>query len=174
MFEYKRIAVIGCCGAGKSVFSRKLASVTGLPLYHLDIMYWREDCTHIDRTDFMEKQNDVINTEKWIIDGNYRNTLENRIKAAELIFFFDLPTEICLNGALTRGERADMPCILPPNDEIKEFIVNYNKTTKPIVLDLFNKYSDKKVIIFHSHKAADDFIMRLADICKTYEVNNND
>ena len=41
MFEYKKIAVIGCCGAGKSVFSRKLASVTGLPLYHLDIMYWR-------------------------------------------------------------------------------------------------------------------------------------
>ena len=161
MFEYKKIAVIGCCGAGKSVFSRKLASVTGLPLYHLDTMYWREDCTHIDRTEFMEKQNDVINTEKWILDGNYRNTLENRIKAAELIFFFDLPTEICLNGALTRGEREDMPCVLPPNDELKEFIVNYNKTTKPIVLELFNKYPDKMIITFHSHKDVDSYIRSL-------------
>ncbi len=37
MFKYKKIAVIGCSGAGKSVFSRKLAAATGLPLYHLDV-----------------------------------------------------------------------------------------------------------------------------------------
>lgn len=106
MFKYKKIAVIGCSGAGKSVFSRKLAAATGLPLYHLDLIYWREDCTHIDRTKFILKQKEIIKQDCWIIDGNFRNTLEYRIKAAELIFFFDLPTEICLSGALTRGERA--------------------------------------------------------------------
>lgn len=161
MFKYKKIAVIGCCGAGKSVFSRKLAAITDLPLYHLDLIYWLEDCTHIDRADFIERQNNVINTEKWIIDGNYMNTLEYRLKSAELIFFFDLPTEVCLNGALNRGKRSDMPCTLLPDDELKDFIVNYNKTTKPLVHALFNKYSDKMIITFHSHNEADSYIESL-------------
>lgn len=158
MFKYKKIAVIGCSGAGKSVFSRKLAAVTGLPLYHLDLIYWREDCTHIDRTKFILKQKQIIKQDCWIIDGNFRNTLEYRIKAAELIFFFDLPTEVCLKGAMNRGKRPDMPCILPADDELKNFIVNYNKTTKPLVLALFDKFPDKKVITFHSHQDADEYI----------------
>ena len=35
----KKIIVIGCPGSGKSHFSRKLAALTGLPLYHLDMIY---------------------------------------------------------------------------------------------------------------------------------------
>lgn len=34
----KRAIVIGCPGAGKSTFARKLAAKTGLPLYYLDIV----------------------------------------------------------------------------------------------------------------------------------------
>lgn len=158
MFKYKKIAIIGCCGAGKSVFSRKLATATGLPLYHLDLIYWREDCTHIARTEFLLRQKKIIDQDCWIIDGNFRNTLEYRIKEAELIFFFDLPTEVCLKGAMNRGKRPDMPCILPADDELKNFIVNYNKTVKPIVFALFDKFPDKKVITFHSHQDADEYI----------------
>lgn len=161
MFDYRKIAVIGCCGAGKSLFSRMLAAVTKLPLYHLDLLYWREDCTHIDRQEFIEKQNDILKNDSWIIDGNYRNTLELRIKSADLIIFFDLPTDVCLNGAMNRGARPDMPCVLPFNDELKEFIINYNETTKPLVLSLLDKYSDKKVVVFHSHNDAVYFMNNL-------------
>ena len=161
MFDYKKIAVIGCCGAGKSVFSRKLAAVTALPLYHLDMLYWREDCTHIKRKDFIKKQNEILQNDNWIIDGDYRNTLEYRINAAQLIIFFDLPTEVCLNGAMNRDQRPDMPCVLPADDELRDFINNYNETVKPLVLTLLGKYSDKKVIVFHSHNEADNFINSL-------------
>ena len=34
----KRAIVIGCPGAGRSTFARKLAAKTGLPLYYLDIV----------------------------------------------------------------------------------------------------------------------------------------
>lgn len=159
--DYKKIAVIGCSGAGKSVFSRKLAAATQLPLYHLDMLYWREDCTHITRKEFIKKQNEILQNDNWIIDGNYRNTLEYRINAAQLIIFFDLPTEVCLNGAMNRGARPDMPCVLPANDELRDFIINYNETTKPLVLSLLSKYSDKKAIVFHSHIEADNFINNL-------------
>ena len=56
MFDYKRVVVIGCPGAGKSTFSRKLHAVTNLPLFYLDALYWNKDCTHITRAELIEKQ----------------------------------------------------------------------------------------------------------------------
>ena len=44
MREYgSRIIVIGCPGAGKSTFARKLRDKTGLPLYYLDMLYHKPD-----------------------------------------------------------------------------------------------------------------------------------
>ena len=60
MFDYKRVVVIGCPGAGKSTFSRKLHAVTNLPLFHLDALYWNKDCTHITRAELIEKQMEIL------------------------------------------------------------------------------------------------------------------
>lgn len=60
MFDYKRVVVIGCPGAGKSTFSRKLHAVTNLPLFHLDALYWNKDCTHITRAELIEKQMKIL------------------------------------------------------------------------------------------------------------------
>ena len=35
----KKVIVIGCPGSGKSTFSRALHERTGLPLYHLDLLF---------------------------------------------------------------------------------------------------------------------------------------
>ena len=39
----KRVIVIGCPGAGKRTFARKLAAKTGLPLHYLDMIWHRPD-----------------------------------------------------------------------------------------------------------------------------------
>ena len=44
-----KVIVIGCPGAGKSVFSQKLSNVTHFPLYHIDMLYHKKDGTHISR-----------------------------------------------------------------------------------------------------------------------------
>ena len=46
MFPYKKIAVIGCPGSGKTTFSKQFATITKLPLYQLDLIYWKCDATH--------------------------------------------------------------------------------------------------------------------------------
>ena len=50
-----RILVIGCPGSGKSVFSRSLNELTGIPLHHLDMIHWRADRTFIPREQLIEE-----------------------------------------------------------------------------------------------------------------------
>lgn len=155
--------VIGCPGAGKTTFARKLADILILPLFHLDSLYWKKDCTHITRDELKEKLNTIFSEDEWIIDGNYRNTLEMRVKECDLIFFFDLPVDICLNGIKHRENRSEMPCDLPVNNEFISFVKNFNDETKPIIFERLNKYPDKKVITFNSRKEADDYLEKVKE-----------
>lgn len=157
----RKIIVIGCPGAGKSTFSRRLAEKTGIALYHLDAIYWREDCSHISRARLIRKQKEILKQESFIIDGNFKSTIEMRIKNAQLVFLFDLPTEDCIYGATHRKEnRPEMPCDLPDNEELISFIKNFNIEVKPKIDDLLLKYGSK-VIVFHSHKEADDYLRNI-------------
>ena len=172
MFNYKKIIVIGCSGSGKSTFSRKLQKATGLELFYLDAIYWNKDGSHITRDEFTKKQREILKRESYIIDGNFRNTLEMRFKDADLVFFFDLPTEICIHGVKNRkGKRPEMPCELPVNQELIEFIKNFNTDVKPLILKLIKKYK-KDIITFHSHKEADNYIEGLTSIDLTLNTEN--
>lgn len=177
MFECKKIIIIGCSGAGKSRFAGKLVEVLHLPLYHLDMLNWLPNKTHIDRTDLIKKLEEIISNNQWIIDGNYLSTLELRMKACDLIYFFDMPVDVCLNGIMNRDAiRPDMPCILDVDDEFIEYVRNFNRDCRPKIIELFNKYPDKKVITFHSHNEVDKYIKNLPgelEYWDIYDMNRN-
>lgn len=161
MLNSKKNIVVGCPGAGKSTFSKKLHAATGIDLYHLDAIYWKKDCTHISRSTLIRRQKEILKKDSFIIDGNFKSTLELRIKQADAVFFFDLPVETCIQGAKNRkGNRPEMPCELPANDELIDFIKDFNADVKPIILELFKKYNSN-VITFHSHQEADAYIEKI-------------
>lgn len=75
-----------------------------------------------------------------------------------------MPIETCINGAKGRiGNRPEMPCELPVNEELINFIKNFNSDIKPLILALINKHG-KKVITFHSHQEADNYIEKLNSV----------
>ncbi len=159
----KKVIVIGCSGSGKSHFSRLLRDRTGLPLYHLDMIYWKEDGSFITKPEFKERLQRIMDTEEWIIDGNYCSTMEMRMQASDTVFFLDFPTEICLAGILQRKgkPRSDMAWLNPLEDDDEafvEFIKNYNTQTRPRVIELLEKYSDKKIIIFNSRDDSEKYL----------------
>ena len=160
-----KIVVVGPSGAGKSEFSRKLNKILNIELYHLDNIFWNKDKTHIEREEFDNKLSDILHKDRWIIDGDYSRTYEVRFKNADTIFFLDYPKDICLEGANSRigKKRDDLPWIEEEfNKEFKEWIINWFIETKPILIELINKYkNDKNIIIFKSREEANDFINSL-------------
>ena len=157
----KKVIVIGCPGSGKSTFARALHSKTGIPLYHLDMMYWNADKTTVEKSVFLERLSAVLEKDEWIIDGNYSSTMELRMVACDTVIFLDYPLDVCLDGIRERRgkPRSDMPWIETEEDsEFIEFIKNYNEQQKPKVLELLEKYSDKNIIIFKGREQADAFL----------------
>ena len=157
----KKIIVIGCPGSGKSTVSRALYNKTGIPLYHLDMMYWNADKTTVEKSVFLERLSDVLEKDEWIIDGNYGSTMELRMAVCDTVIFLDYPLDVCLGGIKERRgkPRSDMPWIETEEDaEFIEFIKSYNEQQKPKVLELLEKYRDKNIIVFKSREEADAFL----------------
>ena len=138
----KKVIVIGCPGSGKSTISRELHNKTGIPLYHLDMMYWNADRTTVEKSVFLERLSTVLEKDEWIIDGNYSSTMELRMAACDTVIFLDYPLDVCLDGIKERRgkPRSDMPWIETEEDaEFIEFIKSYNEQQKPKVLELLEK-----------------------------------
>lgn len=157
-----RIIVIGSPGAGKSTFARKLKEKTGLPLYYLDIIFHRPDKTTVTREEFDQKLQSILQTDNWIIDGNYQRTLALRFEACTDVFFLDFPLELCLEGAASRigMVRDDMPWVEKEFDpEFRQYILDFPKDQLPQIYDLIEKYRDiRRITVFHSREEMDKWL----------------
>lgn len=163
-FPYRRVLVIGCPGGGKSTFSRALHTATGLPLHHLDMLYWTSDRTTVTRETFLTRLQTVLDTDSWIIDGNYSSTMEQRMEACDVVFFLDYPVEVCLEGiAARRGQvRSDMPWVEQEDDpEFLDFVKRFPAEGRPKISELLKKFPDMAVFHFTSRAEADGYLASL-------------
>ena len=160
----KKVIVIGCPGSGKSVFSRQLHAITGLPLYPLDLIRWRADKTFLPKEQMVEEVRKIVATDEWIIDGNYGATMELRMAFCDTIIFLDYPTEVCYGGIMARRgtARPDMPWVEPVDEVDPEFVdsvLQYNAVNRPIVLERIQKYVDgREVYVFQGREEAAVFL----------------
>lgn len=161
----KKVIVIGCPGSGKSFFSKKLKEKLDIPLYHIDMIYHKNDRTHITTDELIEKLKEVFNKDTWIIDGNYQKTLELRLKECDTVFLMDFPTEVCLQGAINRigTNREDLPWVEDKLDEnFKESILKFKDAKLPKIYELLNTYKENlNIVIFKSREEVDNYINML-------------
>ena len=162
-----KIIVLGCPGSGKSTFSKKLHEVTQLPLIHLDNIWWKKDRSHISREEFDRKLGEILQGDKWIIDGDYSRTYEVRFKACDTVIFLDLSLEECMSGIKERvgKKRSDIPWTEQELDpELVKLVDNYDSDNRPVILSLMEKYSNLNRFIFQSRSAADEWLNKLKQI----------
>lgn len=125
--------IIGSPGAGKSTLARELARRTGLPLHHLDQLYWKPGWVEPDKQAWADDVARLSSDPRWIIEGNYGGTLELRLARADTVIDLALPGWLCLARVVRRslstwGEvRPDMGAGCPerPNWEFFSYTATF-------------------------------------------------
>ena len=166
----KRILVIGCCGAGKSTLSRKLARITGLPLIHLDQEYWQPNWVESDPADWEAKVETLIQDDSWIIDGNYGGTMPKRLTRADTVVFLDRSRWVCLYRVLKRTSlhygqaRSELPegCRERFDWEFLKYVYRFQLDRRPGILrNLEDLSPEKQVFHMKSDKEVTQFLHSL-------------
>lgn len=169
----KNVAVIGCSGAGKSTFAKKLSAITRLPLYHLDQIFWKPGWIQENPEVLNEKLNEWLKREEWIIDGNYSQSMPQRFEKSDTIFFFDLPVWLCMMRVFkriltTRGRvRPDMAEDCPErfNLDFLIYVLNFRRVTRPKIIKFLEENAKHcHVVQFRTGSDADKWL-------KTYVPN---
>ncbi|MBR5313959.1 MAG: adenylate kinase [Clostridia bacterium] len=162
----KKIMIIGCPGSGKTTFAKKLHGKTGIPLYHLDMIWHLPDKTTVSREEFDKRLKKILEKNEWIIDGNYNRTLELRAQKCDTLFFIDLPVDECIAGVESRigKKRDDMPWTEEGFDpEFRKWILDFPTREYEKIQLLIKKYSDKNIIIFKTRNEVDEYVESLAN-----------
>ena len=160
-----RVLVLGCPGAGKSYFSKKLSEKTGISVTHMDNLYWSKDKVACDRETLVTRLMPILKQNEWIIDGNYHQTLELRLEYCTDVFFLDFSRETCVNGMKERigVKRDDIPWVESEEDadELINWTSDYEEKTRPIELELLAKHPELNVMVFYTRKEADEYLESL-------------
>lgn len=163
-----KIIIIGSPGSGKSTFARKLRDITDIPLHYLDMIWHKPDRTNISQEEFDTQLNDILQKDRWIIDGNYQRTLESRLEKCDTVFLMDFPIDVCLSGAESRigKKREDLPWIEHEFDEeFRQWIIDFPENRLTQIYQKIEKYShNKDIIIFKSRKEADEYLDSLLHV----------
>lgn len=164
-----RVVVIGSGGSGKSTFSRELGRVTGIPVIHLDREYWRPGWEETPKDEWKARVADMLEGERWIMDGNFGGTREMRMQAADTIIFLDLPRRVCLYRILKRTlkyygrSRPDMAegCLERLDLEFVMWVWNYKHRSRMTLLAELEGLEEKSVMILRNQRQVSDFLANL-------------
>lgn len=163
----RRILVLGCCGAGKSLLSRQLAEANDLPLIHLDAHYWRPGWVEPEAAEWRSTVERLVAQPAWVMDGNYKGTLDLRLPRAELVVLLEPGRLRCLQGALGRiwrhrGEtRPDMGAGCPERLDLDflRYIWTFDAVIRPRVEQaLAEHYRDGRVVRLASRAEVAGFL----------------
>lgn len=161
----KRVLVIGSPGAGKSTFSKKLAKITGLPLCHLDLVWYDEEAKQLSRDEFDVRLAEILKGDEWILDGNYQRTMEMRVKRCDTVILLEYPLEVCLAGLRERvgRKRDDSRWVDKEVDpELMQKAIDFSRDKLPRTYELMKKYPNKNFIVFKTRDEAESYLKGLA------------
>lgn len=172
--KYKKIIILGAAGSGKTTLSNKISKQTGIQVYHLDKEYWLPNWERPEHSKWLEKLNELVKEDAWIMDGNYIESLEPRLEKADLVIVLDIKPADCVRGIFWRTigglfyRRKDLGdgCYERFNKKFAE-LVEWTKVFKtdyyPYLMKKCFKYNNVDIFIFQSRKGAKKLIKQIVN-----------
>lgn len=162
----ERILILGCSCAGKSTLARAMGEKTGIPVVHLDKLWWTGNWENVTREVFDARLAEELAKPRWIIDGNYDRTIEIRLQHCDTAVYFDFSRWTCLWGMLKRvlssyGKvRPDMGgnCAERFDWEFIGWIWNFNREKREKMLDLLNNAPGVEAVILKNRREVRRFL----------------
>lgn len=162
----KRIIIIGCGGAGKSTLARQLGEKLGLPVVHLDKLFWKPGWVQVSQEEFDDLHRMELAKDRWIMDGNFNRTMPERIARCDTIIYLDFSRFACLRGVLKRvlttygTVRPDMGegCPERIDWEFLKWVWNFNKNKRQRYYQLLNEVTHAETIVLKNRRAVKRFL----------------
>jgi adenylate kinase family enzyme len=166
----KRVIIIGCGGAGKSTLARQLGEKTGLPVVHLDKLFWLPGWVERDREAFDQMMEAEIRKNEWIMDGNFNRTMPYRLSRCDTVIYLDYSRVTCLMGVLkrvltTRGTvRPDMGEGCPERMDLDflKWVWNFNKSKRERYYQMLRDATHVQVLVFKNRRQTKKFLKSLS------------
>ena len=162
----ERILIIGCGGAGKSTLAQQLGEKTGLPVVHLDKLFWHPGWVESAKDEIDAKIRAKMAKPQWIMDGNYNRTLPERVKHCDTIIYLDFSRIACLMGVMKRvittygTVRPDMGEGCPERFDLDflKWVWNYNRDKRERNYKLLNEANHAQTIVLKNRRMVKRFL----------------
>ena len=103
-----RTVIIGNSGSGKTWLSRQLGNQFGVPVVHLDEIFWLAGGFDAKREP--AEVAEIVSSEtaavKWIAEGVYGDLASEFLSAAQTLIWLDLPWPVCKLRLVARGSES--------------------------------------------------------------------
>lgn len=169
----RRVLVIGSGGAGKSTLAARLGARTGLPVIHLDALYWHAGWIETPPDAWARTVAGLLERDEWVMDGNYGGTLDARLAASDTVVFLDLPRLVCLWRVVRRWlrhrgrTRPDMAagCDEQLTLEFVHWVWTYPARRRPAILaKLEARTGGQRLVVLRSQRDVEAFLMTAGDV----------
>lgn len=165
---YRKIAIIGAPGTGKTTLANKLSEIYHIEATHIDGLHHLENWQIRDKSERDKMILEIVQKDEWIIDGTYRSTLKARLERADLIIWLDFSTFAQLKGIVGRFlknkgiEKPEIPGCKEKLDKTFFFyVLKYNKNKRNIIVENLECIDKNKVLVFKNRKSLNKWVQGL-------------
>jgi len=130
----KRVVILGRGASGKSTLAIRLGELTGLPVVHLDKIFWQPGLHATPRDHWIALQESLVAEENWIMDGDLGpyDAVEVRLRAADTILLLNFSLACCAWRTVRRShERSDF----------WHWLFTYRRKSLPLLMEAIAKHA---------------------------------
>lgn len=155
----ERICIIGGCGTGKTTLANNLGRELKLPVYHIDGIHYLENWQERNKNERDKIILEKTMKAKWIIDGTYQSTLQQRLEKSDYVIYLDYSSLAQIKGVLKRfiknrgKEKEEIPgCREQMNWKFFLIVLKWRRNKRKKVLEEIKNIDSKKIHIFYNRR----------------------